>query len=256
MRKLILMCMALSLVGPVFAQDPTIGSGGVTYGEFATYVVGEVTTAQEAATNADSALGYLRGYGFVPEAWQSNGLLTHGDLSQVLARAGVVYGATDPQAPVLASELQRVIDQEQGQLRSYFSGTDDENCTHGYFSQLLVRTISPPQDAIPDQQTAMDRLKNEELVPIGWLVQDILTHGEMREVFARFGVIYETIDQDEPVSIPFAITVIRRELSMLRDYWAKRMGHGFAKSHVLDLGVDRAVSPAYFYHRAHVHNPQ
>ena len=256
MRKLFLLCIVLSLVGPAAAQETTIGSSGVSYGEFATFVVAEVTTAQEAATNSESALGYLRGYGFVPEAWESAGALTHGDLAHVLARAGIIYEASDPGAPVLASELMRVIDQDQARLRNYFSGTTDENCTHGYFAQLLVRTISPPQDAIPDQQTSLDRLKNDELVPIGWMVHEILTHGELKDVFARFGILYETVDQDEPVSVPFAIAIIRREMSMLRDYWAKRMGHGFVKSHVLDQGIDRAVSPSGYYYRAHVHRPQ
>jgi hypothetical protein len=225
----------------------------VTYGEFAMTVVQRATSATDAAASGDSALAYLRGYGFVPATWSVGGSLTHGDLAHVLARAGILYEAVDPAQTVRADELGRVLQREEQRLREYFSGTADDNCTHGFFSQLLVRTITPPQDAIPDEQTSMDLLKNEGLVPLGWLIPDFLTHAELKDVLARMGVLYETVDQDEPVSVPFAIAVVRRELSTIKDYWAKRMGHGFAKSHVLDLGIDRAVSPSEFYYRAHVH---
>lgn len=256
MRKLIVFCCALLLSSMAMAQGGDLlgqtGHSGMTYGEFAVLVVQQATAAQDAAATQESALGYLRGYGFVPSTWASEGALTHGDLAHVLARAGITYEAADPTQTATRDEVTRLVQLEEVRLREYFRGTGDENCSHGYFSQLLVRAITPPQDALPDQQTSMDLLKNEGLVPLGWTVPDILTHAELKDVFSRMGVLYETVDQDEPVSVPFAIAIVRRELSNIKDYWAKRMGHGFAKSHILDLGIDRAVSPSAFYHRAHV----
>ena len=53
-------------------------------------------------------------------------------------------------------------------------------------------------------------------------------------------------DRDKPVSQPFAEAMLRRELTRLRDYLARRMGHGISINHILDQGVDRAVSPSRF----------
>jgi len=40
--------------------------------------------------------------------------------------------------------------------------------------------------------------------------------------------------------------LLRREITRLRDYLARRMGHGISVNHILDQGVDRAVSPSHF----------
>ncbi len=118
--------------------------------------------------------------------------------------------------------------------------------THGQFALLLLKAAAGYTDALPDMVTALEQVKGYGLVPEDWSVGDVLTHGEMAEVLGHFGVTYIPADRDAPVSHDFAEALLRRELSRLRDYLARRMGHGFSVNHVLDWGVDRAVSPADF----------
>jgi len=121
-----------------------------------------------------------------------------------------------------------------------------DGITHGQFALLLLKAAAGYTDALPDVVTALEQVQGYGLIPEDWQVDDVLTHGEMAEVLARFGVIYTPADHDAPVSQPFAEALLRRELSRLRDYLAHRMGHGFSVNHVLDWGVDRAVSPSRF----------
>jgi hypothetical protein len=65
-------------------------------------------------------------------------------------------------------------------------------------------------------------------------------------VLGQLGVEYFPADRDAPVSQSYAEALLRRELTRLRDYLARRMGHGFSTNHILDQGVDRAVSPSHF----------
>ena len=62
----------------------------------------------------------------------------------------------------------------------------------------------------------------------------------------KFGVLYVPAEDQEYATRPFVEAMLRRELDKLRDYLATRMGHGFSLSHVMDEGVDRAVSPSEF----------
>jgi hypothetical protein len=250
MKGIVCLCVVAALANVAIAQD---SPAGVTYGEFARLVVDIVSTTDDPLPTEQGALDLLKGYDFLPLAWQVDGVLTQADLAGVLVPAGGVYTAADPQAPMTSGELIAILQSQREALIEYFEALGHEYCTHGDFAIILVRTISPPADALPDAQTALDLLKREGLIPLGWLAPEYLTHGEMAEVLGRFGLIYETVTPDDPISLPFVITYIRREISLVKDYWAKRTGHGFSLSHVLDLGVDRAVSPSYFYYRAHVH---
>jgi len=118
--------------------------------------------------------------------------------------------------------------------------------THGQFAVLLLKAAAGYTDALPDVVTALEQVKGYGLIPEDWAVDDVLTRGELAEVLAHFGVTYFASDLDAPVSQPFAEAVLRREISRLRDYLAHRMGHGFSVNHILDWGVDRAVSPSTF----------
>jgi len=122
----------------------------------------------------------------------------------------------------------------------------EEGITHGQFALLLLKAAAGYTAALPDVVTALEQVKGYGLVPEDWAVDDVLTLGELAEVLGRFGVTFFPSDVDAPVSQPYAEAVLRRELSRLRDYLAHRMGHGFSVNHVLDWGVDRAVSPADF----------
>ena len=121
-----------------------------------------------------------------------------------------------------------------------------EGISHGQFAVLLLKAAAGYTDTLPVEEDALDLVKRYELVPASWLVEDILTHGELAFVLELFGVVYVPADRDKPVSRPYAEAVLRRELTRLRDYLARRMGHGISINHMLDQGVDRAVSPSHF----------
>ena len=123
---------------------------------------------------------------------------------------------------------------------------DSKAITHGEFSVLLLKVALGYTDTIPDPETALDKVKRLGLVPAAWEASGELTHGEFADVLMRFGVMYVPVDRNAPASTPYVEAFLRRSLSKLRDYLAHRMGHGFSTSHVLDLGVDRAVSPSDF----------
>ena len=93
---------------------------------------------------------------------------------------------------------------------------------------------------------ALDQVKRYGMVPEDWLVDEMLTHGEMADVLRDFAVVYVPSDRDAPVSNDFAEAILRREITRLRDYLARRMGHGISVNHILDQGVDRWVSPSRF----------
>ena len=121
-----------------------------------------------------------------------------------------------------------------------------EGISHGQFAVLLLKAAAGYTDTLPVEEDALDLVKRYELVPASWLVDDILTHGELAYVLELFGIVYVPADRDKPVSQPYAEAMLRRELTRLRDYLARRMGHGISINHMLDQGVDRAVSPYRF----------
>ena len=123
---------------------------------------------------------------------------------------------------------------------------DVQGITHGQFAVLLLKAAAGYTDTLPDPVDALDQVKRYGLIPESWLVDEVLTHGEMSQVLEQFGVVYVPADRDKPVSNDFAEALLRRELTRLRDYLARRMGHGFSINHILDQGVDRAVSPTHF----------
>jgi len=123
---------------------------------------------------------------------------------------------------------------------------DVQGISHGQFAVLLLKAAAGYTDTLPNDVDALDQVKRYGLIPNSWLVDEVLTHGEMSEVLEQFGVVYVPADRDKPVSQPFAEALLRREITRLRDYLARRMGHGFSINHILDQGVDRAVSPSRF----------
>ena len=123
---------------------------------------------------------------------------------------------------------------------------EGEGITHGQFAVLLLKAAAGYTGTLPVGVDALDQVKRYGLVPEDWLNEEILTHGEMSEVLLHFGVTYIPADHDAPVSHDYAEALLRREITRLRDYLARRMGHGISVNHILDQGVDRAVSPAHF----------
>ena len=127
------------------------------------------------------------------------------------------------------------------------AGAQDENSiSHGEFAVLLLEAAPGFTGEVQDPEAALEFVKDLGLVPATWESDTPLTHGELAEVLLHLGVPYTPANPDSPVSEAFATALLRRELSRLRDYLARRLGHGFSVNHVLDAGVDRAVSPSTF----------
>ena len=123
---------------------------------------------------------------------------------------------------------------------------EDAAISHGDFAVMLLEASAGFTGDVQDPEAALQSLKDLGLAPATWDADTPLTHGELGEVLLHLGVPYTPINPDSPVSEAFAAALLRRELSRLRDYMARRLGHGFSVNHVLDAGVDRAVSPSTF----------
>jgi hypothetical protein len=129
------------------------------------------------------------------------------------------------------------------------SDPDTATLSHGEFAVLLLRAMSPAPQQVLEPDQALANLKELGLAHSDWTVDGILTHGELADVALQLGIVYTPYtpaDRDRPVSPAFAEAFLRREASLLREYRSRRGGHGFSTSHVLDQGVDRAVSPSDF----------
>lgn len=121
-----------------------------------------------------------------------------------------------------------------------------DSITHGEFAQMVMDIALGYEEATPDPVTAQEKLQLWGIVPASWEVDAPLTHGELSMVLSHVGIEYLPAKPDAPVSGVFVQSLLWREVGKLRDYNAKRLGHGFSANHVLDSGVDRAVSPSDF----------
>jgi len=121
-----------------------------------------------------------------------------------------------------------------------------DSITHGEFAQMVMDIALGYEEATPDPVTALEKLQRWGLAPTTWEADAPLTHAELSAVLAHVGIEYLPAKPDAPVSGVFVEALLWREVGKLRDYNAKRLGHGFSSNHVLDAGVDRAVSPSDF----------
>ena len=114
--------------------------------------------------------------------------------------------------------------------------------------ELAVLLLQYGQPQVPPAGPAESFKAVQEigLYPSDWNPGDVVTHGQMSDILSRLGIVYTTASQDEPISPAFAETLLRRGMFRLRDYMARRMGIGSSLPHILDEGVDRAVSPSDF----------
>ena len=121
----------------------------------------------------------------------------------------------------------------------------EELMLHGEFAVLLLKIVWT-EGPLPEPAEALEKVKELDLAPEDWKLFGFLTHGELAGVLETFGAVYVPADRNEYPTRSFVEATLRRELARLRDYLAKRMGHGFSTSHIIDEGVDRAVSPSTF----------
>ena len=121
-----------------------------------------------------------------------------------------------------------------------------DSITQGEFAQLLMDIVLGYEEATPDAETALEKLQGWGIAPTTWEAAAPLTHGQLSSMLEQVGIEYLPSKPDAPVSGAFVQTLLWRETGKLRDYMARRLGHGFSANHVLDAGVDRAVSPSDF----------
>jgi len=121
-----------------------------------------------------------------------------------------------------------------------------DSITKGEFAQLVMDIALSYEEATPDPVTALEKLQLWGIAPATWVADEPLIHSELAMVLGHVGIEYLPPKPDAPVSGVFVEALLWREIGKLRDYNAKRLGHGFSSNHVLDAGVDRAVSPSDF----------
>lgn len=118
--------------------------------------------------------------------------------------------------------------------------------TQGEFAQMVMDIALGYEEATPDPETALEKLQGWGIAPTTWEANTPLTHRQLAELLEQVGIEYLPAKPNAPVSAAFVEALLWREVGKLRDYNAKRLGHGFSANHVLDAGVDRAVSPSDF----------
>ena len=133
-------------------------------------------------------------------------------------------------APVFAQTDERALPSKNG-------------ITMGRFAQLVLDIALRYEEATPDPVTALERLKTLGIAPATWEAGTRLTHQDLQDTCQRVGIEYLAAKPDAPVSEAFVTALLWREVGKLRDYAARRLGHGLSANHVLDAGVDRAVIP-------------
>jgi hypothetical protein len=122
----------------------------------------------------------------------------------------------------------------------------ENTITQGEFAQLVLDIALGYEEATPDPVTALEKLQGWGIAPTTWDANTPLTHGELAGALWQVGIEYLPGKPDAEVSVAFVEALLWREVGKLRDYTAKRLGHGLSANHVLDAGVDRAVSPSDF----------
>lgn len=123
---------------------------------------------------------------------------------------------------------------------------DKDSITQGEFAQMVMDVALGYEQATPDAETALEKLQGWGIAPTTWEADALLTHRQLAEVLEQVGIEYLPAKPNAQVSGSFVEALLWRETGKLRDYMARRLGHGFSANHVLDAGVDRAVSPSDF----------
>jgi hypothetical protein len=99
-----------------------------------------------------------------------------------------------------------------------------------------------------EEVPALIELKRLEIVPDEWTVAELLTYGDLDDFLSLVGLPeYQPRPSihDKPATRDDVAAIMRKYATRLRDYYSKRVGHALSVSHIMDEGVDRAVSPIY-----------
>lgn len=121
-----------------------------------------------------------------------------------------------------------------------------DSITQGEFAQMVMDIALGYEEATPDPETALEKLQGWGIAPATWDAATPLTHGDLAVILHPVGIEHMAPKPDAPVSGTFVEALLWREVGKLKDYMAKRLGHGLSANHVIDAGVDRAVSPMDF----------
>lgn len=125
------------------------------------------------------------------------------------------------------------------------AAADSRQLSHGELAVLLLR-LGQPQATSPSPANALQQCKELGLMPSDWTGEGVVTHGELADVVGQYGIVYTAADRSDPVSRAFAEAYLRRHVGKLREFISQRLGHEASVNHIMDLGIDRAVSPSDF----------
>lgn len=125
------------------------------------------------------------------------------------------------------------------------AAAENPQLSHGELAVLLLK-LGQPQVTSPTPENALQQCKEFGLVPTDWTSEGVVTHGELADVVGQYGIVYTAADSEEPVSRAFAEAYLRRHVGKLREFISQRLGHEASVNHIMDLGIDRAVSPSDF----------
>lgn len=125
------------------------------------------------------------------------------------------------------------------------ASADNPQLTHGELAVLLLR-VGQPQVTSRTPGEALQQCKVLGLMPTEWTAGGIVTHGDLADVVGQYGIVYTAADRSDPVSRAFAEAYLRRHVGKLREFISQRLGHEASVNHIMDLGIDRAVSPSDF----------
>lgn len=117
--------------------------------------------------------------------------------------------------------------------------------TQGQLAVLLLK-VGQPQGPSGTPDEALQQCKELGLLPAEWTGDGIVTHGDLADVVGQYGIVYTAADRSDPVSRAFAEAYLRRHVGKLREFISQRLGHEASVNHIMDLGIDRAVSPSDF----------
>jgi hypothetical protein len=125
MRTCIVVLAALLIAGSVAAQvntnQPTQDTGEqpISHGEFAILLLQVFATQPDGEWTGDTALAETKKLNLVPQTWQVDALLTHGEFADILERLGGHYTPTDRDAIASRPFVEAMLRREMLRLRDY-----------------------------------------------------------------------------------------------------------------------------------------
>lgn len=148
MRRVLVSVFALALAvglgSLAFAGSPEVAGTTpvLNHGEFAQLMLTRLATRQAPKLERAQALERAQKLGLMPDHWTAEAVMTHAELAQVLATAGIVYSPRNGAAPLTRQDADSAFSQDADKLRSYVGRTIGR--AHG-IAAPVTHTISVSQ---------------------------------------------------------------------------------------------------------------